>query len=85
MDGRQLNLRLPPRDRDVLEALAFLRRTPASALAREIVVEYLSRSGSVPGLPEALEALRLHDAEETSHVVRELPKREPRRPRGKRG
>lgn len=62
MTSRQLNIRLSPDARDQLDALAFVRRTHASTLARDIVLDYLSRYATEPGVKEALAALAAHDA-----------------------
>lgn len=62
MTSRQLNIRLNPQARDQLDALAFVRRTSASALARDILLDYLSRYANEPGVKEALAALATHDA-----------------------
>lgn len=62
MTSRQLNIRLPSEDRDRLEALAFVRRTHASALARDMVLDYLKRYANEPGAEEAFAALAVHDA-----------------------
>lgn len=61
MTSRQLNIRLAPNVRDRLEALAFVRRTPASTLARDIVVEYLDLHQAESGLETALAALLERD------------------------
>lgn len=60
--GRQLNIRLSAAARDRLEALAFVRRTPSSTLARDILLDYLHRYQDEPGLEAALVALAEHDA-----------------------
>jgi predicted transcriptional regulator len=62
--GRQLNIRLSATARDRLEALAFLRRTTASTLARDMVLDYLDRFRDEAGFEEALAALAEHDAGE---------------------
>jgi len=62
MTSRQLNIRLSPDARDQLDALAFVRRTYASTLARDIVLDYLRRYANEPGMKEALAALAAHDA-----------------------
>ena len=61
MESRQLNLRLPPDERDRLEALAFIRRTNASSLARQIVTEYVKRHETEAGFTDAMRALAAHD------------------------
>ncbi len=62
MTSRQLNLRLTAEEHDRLEALAFLRRTTATAVARAAVETYLEAHAAEPGLTAALDALREHDA-----------------------
>lgn len=62
MTSRQLNIRLSPDARDQLDALAFVRRTYASTLARDIVLDYLSRYANEPGMKDALAVLAAHDA-----------------------
>jgi len=57
MTSRQLNIRLSPVARDRLEALAFVRRTQASTLARDVVLEYLELHANESGLEQALDAL----------------------------
>lgn len=61
MTSRQLNIRLANHDRDRLEALAYLRRSRASILAREIVLEYLEIHKEESGLEAALIALLERD------------------------
>jgi hypothetical protein len=61
-DSRQLNLRLSARDRDRLEAHAYVRRTPAGALTREIVAEWLSAHESDPGIATVSAGLVESDA-----------------------
>jgi len=61
MTSRQLNIRLDPAERDKLEALAFVRRTPSSTLAREIVIEYVAGHQSEAGVQTALAALKERD------------------------
>lgn len=62
MTSRQLNIRLDPADRDRLEALAFVRRLTSSTLAREIVLEYVSRHENEAGVQTALAALAEGDS-----------------------
>jgi hypothetical protein len=62
MTSRQLNIRLRPQARDQLDALAFVRRTAASTLARDIVLDYLGRYANEPGVKEAMAAVAAHDA-----------------------
>lgn len=61
MTSRQLNIRLSTEARDRLEALAFIRRTQASVLARDIILDYLEGHASESGLERALEALLERD------------------------
>lgn len=83
MTSRQLNIRLPPEDRDRLEALAFVRRTYASVLARDIVLDYLERYANEPGVKEALAALAAHDtADAPRRNVRRLDVAWTDRPKG---
>lgn len=60
--SRQLNLRLDDQDAETLEALAYVRRTSESLLARVIVIEYLVAHADEPGLKEALAARARRDA-----------------------
>jgi predicted transcriptional regulator len=80
--SRQLNLRLSPSVRDRLEALAFLRRTTPTALAREVVEDYIERHRTEPGLEDALHGLAQHDASQAAEAdVRSLERaRRPRQP-----
>jgi predicted transcriptional regulator len=71
--SRQLNLRLSPSVRDKLEALAFLRRTTATALAREVVEDFIELHRAEPGLEDALRGLAKHDTAEAAQAdVRSL-------------
>lgn len=73
MKSRQLNIRLSQVDRDRLEALAFLRRTPASTLARQLVLDYLDLHSGEPGMADALRSLATHDeAEDRTASIRSL-------------
>ncbi|GAB2680744.1 hypothetical protein GCM10027070_19010 [Barrientosiimonas humi] len=73
MTSRQLNIRLSPQARDRLDALAFVRRTAASTLARDIVLDYLHHHGDEPGHDAALRALDAHDnADRTRPSARRL-------------
>lgn len=77
MTSRQLNIRLGPADRDRLEALAFVRRSTSAALAREIVLEYVSRHQNEAGVQTALSALAERDSAEAEIAhVRHLRPRE---------
>lgn len=76
MTSRQLNIRLDPVDRDRLEALAFVRRSTSSTLAREIVLEYVSRHENEAGVQTALAGLAERDAHEAEAAdVRRLEAR----------
>jgi hypothetical protein len=57
----QLNLRLAPGSRAALEALAFVRRSTPTALAREIIQGYLAAHTDEAGVRTALSALAEHD------------------------
>jgi hypothetical protein len=72
MTTRQLNIRLSPDDRDLLEAIAFVSRTPSATLARDILVSYLSAHQADPGVTEALTALAIADSAQPAAVVRRL-------------
>lgn len=57
--------------RDEREALALVRRTTASALARDIVIGYIAQHANEPGLAAlaaALSALGEHDAAEAARA-----------------
>ena len=73
--GRQLNIRLSPRERDQLEALAFLRRLPASVLARDVLFEYLQQHREDPGLQSVLKGLAEHDCDTVSAKVTKITPR----------
>jgi len=82
MKSRQLNIRLSPQARDQLDALAFVRRTSASTLARDILLDYISRYANEPGVKEALAALAAHDAaDRPKRNVRRLDIAWPDRPK----
>lgn len=74
MTGRQLNIRLDAADRDRLEALAYVRRTPAAALAREIVLEYVTAHEDEPGVRSALASLAEHDLADETDVAANVTK-----------
>jgi hypothetical protein len=56
MASRQLNIRLDSSAGDQLDAHAFLRRVPAAALARDVILEFLREARDEPGLAEAMTA-----------------------------
>lgn len=64
MTSCQLNIRLSPDARDQLVALAFVRRTHASTLARDIVLDFLDRYANEPGMEETLAGLAAHDTDD---------------------
>jgi predicted transcriptional regulator len=71
MPGRQLTIRLDAADRDKLEALAYVRRKPSAALAREIVVEYIASHQDERGVQAALASRAEHDeADETEAATK---------------
>ncbi len=74
MTGRQLNIRLDPADRDRLEALAFVRRKPSAALAREIVLEYVAAHEGEPGMQSALASRAEHDRVDTAEAEGKVTK-----------
>lgn len=65
MASRQLNIRLDAVAMDELEAHAFLRRLPAAALARDIVLKFLRETRDAPGLESAMMARADHDGKST--------------------
>lgn len=74
MTGRQLNIRLDPADRDRLEALAYVRRKPSAALAREIVLAYVTAHESEPGVHCALASRAEHDGVDTAEAEAKVTK-----------
>ncbi len=61
MVSRQLNIRLDAAAIEELEAHAYLRRIPAAALARDIILKFLREARHEPGLGAAMTARTDHD------------------------
>jgi hypothetical protein len=72
-ERQQINVRLSPAERDSLEAHAFLGRTSAGVLAREIVSGWLTTNETAPGHQKALAALRERDDSTRSSAAKVTP------------
>lgn len=70
METRQVNIRLPAPDADRLDAFAFIRRSTAGGVARDILTAYLQVHRDEPGLKEAVAALAVAgETQARSHRV----------------
>jgi hypothetical protein len=61
MASRQLNVRLDPAAMDELEAHAYLRRIPATTMARDVIMQFLRTTSDEPGLEAARQARAEYD------------------------
>jgi hypothetical protein len=77
MASRQLNVRLDPAAMDELEAHAYLRRIPATTMARDVILEFLRAASDEPGLETARQARVEYDrsAHPPGTVAKFLPHR----------
>jgi hypothetical protein len=77
MASRQLNIRLDSTAMDELEAHAFLRRVPATTMARDVIMGFLREAQDEPGLDTARRA-----RDEYDHSVLQRTTVTPFRPTG---